>query len=174
MNFSILFTVSAARDLVLFSLGHIPVTAISIFGYVDNKKSVPSKIVFAMAMQLLYPFRILFEPVDKITFFGLSGNPPFIILQFTCWALSPAMPRFRQPGSFDLERGRRERRNKRSICEAPARQFTGFGFSPRQQWPSYFPPQVLFGSLLLTWENERGEGHKLLLSRGGILIETVV
>ena len=161
LNLSISFTMSAARDLLVFSLGQIPTTAISEFGYLVETWFVNSIISFAMYLQLLWPLRRSLEPMETTTFLGLQGKPPCIARHATCRDLSPPIPRFFHPGSFDLKRWMRERRDKRSTDESPIMQFTGLGFNPRQQWLSYLSPHVRCGLDLFTWENERGEGQEL-------------
>lgn len=150
---SLLLMSSAARHLVAFCLGHIPRMESSIEGYDASRFSTDCKMVFTIiSASLELPVYILFVPAEKMTFPGLTGNPPWSIRHFTCCTLSPPIPRFSQFGNVFSENGWRSgQRASRSIVESPTRQCCLVGLEPAIQCASNLSPQRWSGLERLVW-----------------------
>ena len=104
---------------------------------------------------LEFALRRSFEPLLRITVRGLSGKPPWRILQWMLPLVSPPIPRLMKPGNLFWVRGERAGRASLSIDESPIKQSRFSMLWHWMQWCSNLPPHVRRGLDRFMWLNGR-------------------
>ena len=116
LNFKILLTMAAARDLFWSLCGSTPRMATLAWGWLLLMYSTVFTIELAtVTICLLLPEAILLVPMDKIMLPGRSGQAPCCSRHAMFSTLSPPMPEFSHPGRCRWNRGDKAGRERRSM-----------------------------------------------------------